>query len=181
MGIELSEYGISYKPRLAKKGQVLANFLAKTPQPETSSANLAWWILNVDGASRQTVADIGLQLKSLGEDKIEQAIRLGFYASNNESEYEAILAGIELATMLSTYKLIIRSDSQLVVGQVNAEDESRDPRMAKYMTLVKQRLAIFSTWKLEHVPRDSNEKEDTLAAIATSLPITETIFLPIYY
>ena len=77
--------------------------------------------------------------------------------------------------------LIIRSDSQLVVGQVNAEYESRDLRMAKYVTLVKQRLAGFSTWKLKHVPRDSNEKADALSTVAASLPITETIFLPIYY
>ena len=98
--IELSEYGISYKPRLAKKGQVLADFLAEIPQPETSSAKSNWWILSVDGASRQTGAGIGLQLKSSGGDKKEQAIRLGLYASNNESEYEAILAGIELATVL---------------------------------------------------------------------------------
>ena len=53
--------------------------------------------------------------------------------------------------------------------------------MAKYVTLVKQRLAGFSTWKLEHVPRDSNEKADALVVVAASLPITETIFLPIYY
>ena len=105
--IELSKYGISYKPRLAKKGQVLANFLAEIPQPETSSASSNWWILSVDGASRQTGADIGLQLQSPGGDKIEQAIWLGFCASKNESEYEAILAGIELATSLSADKLII--------------------------------------------------------------------------
>ena len=53
--------------------------------------------------------------------------------------------------------------------------------MAKYVALVKQRLAIFSTWKLEHVPRDSNEKADALAIVAASLPISEIIFLPIYY
>ena len=53
--------------------------------------------------------------------------------------------------------------------------------MAKYVTLVKQRLASFSTWKLEHVPRDSNEKADALVVVAASLPITETIFMPIYY
>ena len=75
----------------------------------------------MDGASRQTGVGIGLQLKSPGGDKIEQAIQLGFYASNNESEYEAILASIELTTALSAEKLIIRCDSQLVVGQVNAE------------------------------------------------------------
>ena len=37
--IELSEYGISYRPRLAKKGQVLVDFLAENPQPTTSYAN----------------------------------------------------------------------------------------------------------------------------------------------
>ena len=53
--------------------------------------------------------------------------------------------------------------------------------MVKYVTLVKQRLAGFSIWKLEHVPRDSNERPNALAAVAASLPIIETIFLPIYY
>ena len=98
----------------------------------------------MDGASCQIGAGIGLQLKSLGGDKIEQAVRLGFSASNNELEYEVILAGIELAAAISADKLIIQSDSQLVVGQVNTEYESRDTRMAKYVTLVKQRLVIFS-------------------------------------
>ena len=91
------------------------------------------------------------------------------------------MAGIELAAALSANKLIIWSDSQLVVGQVNIEYEYRDPQMAKYVTLVKQCLAGFSTWKLEHVPRDSNEKADALVAVVASLPIIETIFLPIYY
>ena len=53
--------------------------------------------------------------------------------------------------------------------------------MAKYVSLVKQRLNGFSTWKLEHITRDCNEKADALAAVAASLPITETVILPIYY
>ena len=68
-----------------------------------------------------------------------------------------------------------------MVGQVNEEYESQDPRMAKYVSLVKQRLGSFSSWKLEHIPRDCNEKADTLAIVAASLPITKTVFLPIYY
>ena len=64
---------------------------------------------------------------------------------------------------------------------MNAKYESRDPRMAKYVDLVKQRLFGFSTWKIEHASRDSNKKNDALAAVAASLPITETIFLHIYY
>ena len=34
---------------------------------------------------------------------------------------------------------------------------------------------------MEHVPKDYNEKADALASVAASLPITETIFMPIYY
>ena len=53
--------------------------------------------------------------------------------------------------------------------------------MVKYVSRVKQCLNIFSVWKLEHVPRDSNERADALASVVASLPITKTIFLPIYY
>ena len=53
--------------------------------------------------------------------------------------------------------------------------------MTKYVSLVKQRLGSLEAWKLEHIPRDYNEKVDTLAAVAASLSITETVFLPIYY
>ena len=114
--IELSEFGIQYKPRLAKKGQVLADFLEKIPQSGVSQGSMTWWTLNVDGVSRQTRADIGLQLKSLAREIIEQVICLGFGASNNQLEYEAILAEIELVATVSADRLLIRSDSQLVVG-----------------------------------------------------------------
>ena len=53
--------------------------------------------------------------------------------------------------------------------------------MEKYISLVKRRLNSFPIWKLEHVPRDTNQKVDTLPSVAVFLPITETIFLPIYY
>ena len=77
--------------------------------------------------------------------------------------------------------LLIRSDSQRVVGQVNVEFESREPRMAKYASLAKQRLSTLLAWRLEHVPRDRNERVDALANVAASLLVRETIYLPIYY
>ena len=53
--------------------------------------------------------------------------------------------------------------------------------MEKYASLVKQKLIILTTWKLEHVPKDRNERADALAIVAASLPIKETIYLSIYY
>ena len=53
--------------------------------------------------------------------------------------------------------------------------------MEKYDSLVKQKLSTLLAWKLEHVPRDCNERVDALADVAASLPIKEIIYLPIYY
>ena len=53
--------------------------------------------------------------------------------------------------------------------------------MAKYVCLVKLLVESFVAWKLEHIPRGSNEKADALAPVATSLPTKETMLLPVYY
>ena len=106
---------------------------------------------------------------------------MDFPASNNEAEYEAIIVGLDLAISVSLEKIIIRSDSQLVVGHVNDKYETRDQRMSKYVSLVNLRLGSFVAWRLEHVRRNSNEKADTLAVVAASLPIKETVLLPVYY
>ena len=126
----------------------------------------------MDGASKQSGVGIGLQLTSPTGERIEQAIRLGFSDTNNESKYEAMIAGLKLALAIGADSLSIQSNSQLVVGQINAEFESKDPRMTKYASLVKQKLNALSAWKLEHVPQDCNERVDALASMAASLPIT---------
>ena len=64
----------------------------------------------MDGAPRQMGARVGLQLKAPIGERVEQAIRLDFLASNNETEYEAILAGIDLAQSVSSEKLLITLD-----------------------------------------------------------------------
>ena len=71
----------------------------------------------MDGALRLTGAGLGLQLKAPTGEVIEQAIRLDFLASKNEVEYEAIIVGLDLTISVSSEKIIIRSYSQLVVGQ----------------------------------------------------------------
>ena len=125
----------------------------------------------MDDTSRQTGAGVNLQFKAPTCEMIEQAIQIDFPAYNNEIEYEAILAGVNLTNSVSSEKLIIRSDSQLVVGKVNEEFETRDQRMVRYVSLIKQRLGTFSTWKLEHIPRDANEKADALTVVAASISI----------
>ena len=104
----------------------------------------------MDGTSRQTGAGLGLQFEAPTGEVIEQAIRLDFPASNNEAKYKVILAGLDLVISVSSKRIIIRSDSQLVVGQVNGEYETRDQCMAEYVSLVNLRLGSFtlSDWSM---------------------------------
>ncbi|RVW50063.1 Gypsy retrotransposon integrase-like protein 1 [Vitis vinifera] len=110
----------------------------------------------------------------------DQAIRLGFSASNNEAEYEAILSGLDLALALSVSKLRIFSDSQLVVKHVQEEYEAKDARMARYLAKVRNTLQQFTEWTIEKIKRADNRRADALAGIAASLPIKEAILLPIH-
>ncbi|RVW81428.1 Pol polyprotein [Vitis vinifera] len=134
--IELSEFGIEFQPRLSKKGQVMADFVleySRRPNQHHELSEQEWWTLRVDGASRSSGSGVGLVLQSPTGEHLEQAIRMGFSASNNEAEYEAILSGLDLALALSVSKLRIYSDSQLVVRHIQKEYEAKDSRMARYL------------------------------------------------
>ena len=65
----------------------------------------------MNGAFGQTGVGVGLQLKALIGERIDQAILLDFPTSNNEAEYEEILAGIDLVISVSSEKIIIQNDS----------------------------------------------------------------------
>ncbi|RVX07353.1 Retrovirus-related Pol polyprotein from transposon 17.6 [Vitis vinifera] len=99
-------------------------------------------------------------------EHLEQAIRLGFSASNNEAEYEAILSGLDLALALSVSKLRIYSDSQLVVRHIQKEYEAKDSRMARYLAKVRSTLQQFTEWTIEKIKRADNRHADALAGIA---------------
>ena len=74
------------------------------------------WILFVDGSSNELGSGAGIVLTNPNGLKLEQSVRFGFQASNNEAEYEALLAGLRLARAAGADRLMARSDSQLVVN-----------------------------------------------------------------
>ena len=101
---------------------------SRRPNQHQESNEKEWWTLRVDGASRSSGFGVGLLLQSPTGEHLEQAIQLGFPASNNEAEYEAILSGLDLALALSVSKLRVYSDSQLVVRHIQEEYEAKDAR-----------------------------------------------------
>ena len=66
--------------------------------------------------------------------------------SNNEAEYEVVLVGLDLALMLASTKLEIKSDSQLIVEQIQWEYEAKYEHMEWYLDMVKERLKKLDKW-----------------------------------
>jgi len=114
----------------------LALLLDFTLEATEQADLLEGWILNVDGASNSKGAGIGIVLTTPEGYIIEQSFALGFQVSNNETEYEAVLAGLRMAITLGVTWLEVWCDSSLVVNQVSGEYVVRDARMAEYLQLV---------------------------------------------
>ena len=80
---------------------------------------------------------MGLVLVSPERITIEKSLRLGFSATNNEAEYEALLEGMSIVQKLGGKIANMLLDSRLIVGQVNGELEARDERLQGYLSQVR--------------------------------------------
>ncbi|KAL0355715.1 UNVERIFIED_CONTAM: Pro-Pol polyprotein [Sesamum radiatum] len=124
--VELSEYDISYLPRTTIKAQDLADFISEVagaPPEETPKDEK--WLLHVDGSSTIQGSGAGIVITSPQGKDLEFAIMFGFKASNNEAEYEALVAGMKMAHEAGARHLLAYSDSQLMVKQVEGIYEGK--------------------------------------------------------
>ena len=72
--------------------------------------------------------------------QIKLSLKFGFPVSNNQAEYEALLAGLKLAMEVGAKKLIIFSDSQVVTSQIAGSYQAKDPTMKKYLDKTREQL-----------------------------------------
>ena len=184
--IELSEFDIRYKQKTAIKGQVLADFVMEFTSAEPAKnaqtvTDLSIWKLSVDGAANAQGSGAGLILTSSEGIDIEYALRFGFHTSNNEAEYEAVIAGLNLAHSLEVDRLEICSDSQLVVRQIEDTYEAKSGRMILYLRKVRDLLKKFVLVQVRHVPRAKNSRADALAKLATTLQEKLSRSAPVEY
>jgi len=172
-------------PHTSVKGQVLTDLVAEFAKPlleeKTEMQDMdeksigaiflqrpTCWKVYIDGAANQKGSGVGLILISPERITIKKLLRLGFSATNNEAEYEALLEGMSMVQKLGGKTVNIFSDSRLVVGQVNGELEEKDERMQGYLDQVKHLQSRFNSLSLLHIPRSGNTHTNSLATLATS-------------
>ena len=89
-------------------------------------------------------------------------VRLDFPTTNNEAEYEAFVAGLDLAKAAGAESVIIYCDSQIITHQVNGDYECKKERMQRYLDQVRKRVSDLKA-KVVQIPRGENEQADRLA------------------
>lgn len=98
---------------------------------------------------------------------VEQSLIFKFKVSNNQAEYEALLAGLELARDLGAEFLECRTDSQLVERHMHGTFQVKDDQLLQYFHKAKQLETTFKSLKIKHVPRAENAQGDMLSKLAS--------------
>ena len=153
-GTILGAFDIKYMPCTSVKGQILVDLVAEFAEPVVEEMSTTQNMngksigmislqeppfrkVYVDGAANQRGSGVGLVLISPEKLTIEKSLRLGFSATNNEAEYEALLEGVHMVQRTGGKAIKVFSDSRLIVGQVGGELEARDERMQGYLNQIR--------------------------------------------
>ena len=166
--IKLSEFDIQYCSQTAIKGQIVVDFIAKFTSDEDKGAEESpLWSINMDGSSNRRVGGAGIVLLSPEGDTIECMVRLNFPTTNNEAEYEALVARLDLAKAAGATSVVIYYNSQVVTNQVNGDYKCKGERMKRHLDQVRKRVDDLKT-KIIQIPRGESEQANCLAKAASA-------------
>ncbi|XP_074323197.1 uncharacterized protein LOC141660133 [Apium graveolens] len=88
---------------------------------------------------------------------------------NNDAEYEALINGLKIVLEMGVRNLIAKSDSELVVNQVNGGIQARGPRTELYLRCTQRLITKFKEARLECVSKEKNSNADALAKIGSQM------------
>jgi ribonuclease HI len=170
---ELFGYHITFKSKTTIKSQVLADFIidwAGPTRPQEESSERVWTI-HCDGTSCHAGAAATTIITSPTGINYRYAARLSFAlesnrCTNNIAEYEAVILGLRKLRALGVTTCIIRTDSNVVAGQIEKEYSAKESVLMQYLTVVHSLEKQFKGFILQHVDRNKNKEADVLAKAA---------------
>jgi ribonuclease HI len=123
------------------------------------------WLLMVDGAARGNPGEAGCGAVICDESGavVKELSRYLGHATNNVAEYEGLLMGLEALIQLGKKKIRVQSDSQLLVRQLNGQYRVKDEKPKLLFDRAMILLRQFDSFRIVHVPRESNKLADRLA------------------
>ena len=125
-------------------------------------------IANIDGASRGNPGPASyavIMRDSDGKVILELGKKLG-RDTNNVAEYYALLAALDYAATHNIRALRIRSDSELLVRQMQGRYKVKSPDLKPLYERASKLTRQLEYFVIEHVRRESNREADALANMA---------------
>jgi ribonuclease HI len=134
------------------------------------------WLLMVDGAARGNPGDAGCGAAIYDENGslVKELSRYLGRATNNVAEYEGLLMGLEALRQLGQKNIIVQSDSQLMVRQLNGEYRVKDEKLKTLFDQGKHLLRQFDSYRILHVRREMNKLADRLANLGIDQALKRT-------
>ena len=122
-------------------------------------------IICTDGAARGNPgpAAIGATIKDEHGRLIASISRRIGTTTNNQAEYAAVIAALEEAIKLGAKQVYVKSDSELVVKQINGRYRVKKPALKPLHQQVKQLQSLLESFTITHIPREQNTEADSLA------------------
>ncbi len=122
-------------------------------------------IICADGAARGNPgpAAIGATLKDEKGNLIARISRRIGITTNNQAEYQAIIAALEKAISLGARCIEMKTDSELVVKQINGRYKVKKAVLRSLYQKVIQLIGSLEGFKIAHIPREQNTEADNLA------------------
>nr|GEX36700.1 reverse transcriptase domain-containing protein [Tanacetum cinerariifolium] len=164
---EIEEHDIHYRPRTSVKGQILADFIvdrSKDDLPYTPIKDkeelLVSWILFIDESSCIDGSGAGLIITNPKGMEFIYALRFRFHATNNEAEYEALIAGLRIAEQMGVKNLQANVDSKLVANQVLVEElKEKSIDEKEVLAIVEEEGHTWMTQIYEYLTEEILSKE----------------------
>ncbi|GJU85318.1 reverse transcriptase domain-containing protein [Tanacetum coccineum] len=172
--IDYVEFGISIRPKSIVKGQLLHFILRKARggrkgrlrrEMKTAPSHVD---LDTHVSSCVDGCGAGVILTDPEGVEFTYALRFQFETTNNEAEYEALIAGLRIAEKIGVKNLEVNVDSKLVANQVNGTYIAKETDMVKYLEKVKALTNTFPCFSIKQVPRSKNKKADALSKMAST-------------
>ena len=127
--------------------------------------------LYTDGGSRGNPgpSGIGVIILDSRHKKVKEIFSYIGEATNNVAEYRAMIAGLEAALELKATELIIHTDSELMMRQLNGEYRVKDANMKILFDRSLALLKRLDSFEIRHIVRAKNREADKLVNKAINL------------
>jgi len=139
--------------------------LRELRQDNAAGARVKRLIISSDGASKGNPGDAGIGVVVTAEDGTVLR-EIGEYIgcrTNNYAEYAALIRGLAEAAKLGAEAVSVRTDSELLVRQINGLYRVKSPNIKPLHDKVMALLGSFRSYNVSHVYREMNSRADCLA------------------